>query len=804
MKSRADLHIYTKFSDRAADWVLRRLDFPASYSDPEELYRVLKQRGMNFVTFTDQDSIAGCLEIGALPGVFISEEVSVVFPEDGCKVHVLVYGITEAQHREIQPLRTNIYELQKFLVASGITHAVAHPLHAINEDLTPTHLQKLALLFRHFETLNGRYPSVLSESTRFALERLTPHDIERFVSLTGLEPTHDEPWKKVFIGGSDDHGGIYPARAFTETPASSSVIEFLANVRAGDCAALGEPGTALTMAHGTYNVAFQFAKAKFAVKADDPGVGLVEKMFSRFMEGKAPTEFTFAEKMGFLAQGIISGKIFDMVKPGNASLWKELAGYFSEPKVKAALAHATEGVSEPERRAFLMANMIANQLGFRFFNQFIGQITTGKFIESIQTISPLIPIVALLSPYLHAFRAPSRGRLASYSKALCEEVPEVLLNRRRAWFTDTLEDVNGVATTIRRMTSAGVATGHDIIVVVSRSEIADQGIPLKNFEPVGEFELPEYELQRLSFPPVLAIMDYISRGNFGEVIISTPGPVGLAALAAAKMLGLRTSGIYHTDFPQYVRILTEDSFMETLTWNFMHWFYSQLDVLWVNSEDYRKTWIQRGIASERVKILPRGLDIEFFRPSRRDACFWSARGLRAGEVAMLYVGRVSKEKNLDLIVSAWKKVPSEARIRPIFVGDGPYREEMQRQLPDAIFTGYLRGDDLAVAYASADFFAFPSTTDTFGNVILEAHASALPVIVSDVGGPRDLVSSGEDGFVTRAMDVDELSNRMAALATSAESRARMGAAGRRKVETRDWQEAFERFWNASPDQPEEK
>lgn len=804
MNSRADLHIYTKFSDRAADWVLRRLDFPASYSDPKEMYDLLKNQGMQYVTFTDHNTIQGCLEIGALPGVFVSEEVSAAFPEDGIKVHILVYGITEAEHREIQSLRENIYDLQKFLAGAGIAHAVAHPFHAINEDLTGLHLQKLALLFRHFETLNGRYPAILSETTGYALGNLTPHDIDRFVSRTGLEPTHPEPWKKAFIGGSDDHGGVYPARAFTETPGTHSIPEFLTHLREGRCEPGGEAGSPLAMAHGTYNVAFQFAKAKFAVKSDDPGVGLIEKMFSRFMEGRDPSVFTFSEKMGFLAQGIISGKIFEMVKPGNASLWKELSGYFSEPKVKAALAHATVGVHEPERRAFLMANMIANQLGFRFFNQFIGQITTGKFIESIQTISPLIPIVALLSPYLHAFRLPPRGRLAGFCKDLCGKVPPALLNQRRAWFTDTLEDVNGVATTIRRMTAAGVATGHDIVVVVSRSEIADMGIPLENFEPVGEFELPEYELQRLSFPPVLAIMDYLARGNFGEIIISTPGPVGLAALAAAKMLGLRTSGIYHTDFPQYVRILTEDSFMETLTWNFMHWFYSQLDVVWVNSEDYRKTWIQRGISAEQVKILPRGLDIALFRPDRRDPDFWPSRGLRPGEVAMLYVGRVSKEKNLDLIVSAIKKLLAGVRVRPVFVGDGPYRETMQHLLPDGIFTGYLQGEDLATAYASADFFAFPSITDTFGNVILEAHASGLPVIVSDVGGPRDLVDDDVDGYVTRAMDVDQLAGRMERLAGDADLRKRMGIAGRTKVETRDWQEAFQQFWNASPLEPQDR
>jgi glycosyltransferase involved in cell wall biosynthesis len=800
MSARADLHVYSKHSTRAADWALRRLDFPASYSDPKALYDKLRARGMQFVTITDQDTLAGCLEIGALPGVFFSEEVTAAFPEDGCKVHILVYGLTEAQHREIQDLKGNIYQLQAYLAGAGLAHAVAHPFHALNEQLTPLHFQKLILLFRHFEIINGRYPAILSESARFALERLKPRDIERFVAATGMNPTHDEPWRKAFLGGSDDHGGIQPGRAWTATPKAATVAEFLTHLREGRCEAAGKPGDALVRAHGTYNVAFQYAKDRFALRSDEPGVGLVEKMFSRFMEGKDPTVFSFGDKLGFLAQGILSGKIFEIVKPGNASLWKELSGYFSQPSVKTALATITSGVPEPERRAFLMANLMANQLGFRFFTQFIAQITAGKFIESIQTISPLVPIVALLSPYIHAFRMPRRAWLVDMSRAACGEVPAALTNTRRAWFTDTLEDVNGVATTIRRMTAAGIATGHDLTVVVSRSEIEDMGIPLQNFPPVGEFELPEYELQRLSFPPILAIVDWIARGNFGEIIISTPGPVGLVALAAAKVLGLRTSGIYHTDFPQYVRILTDDSFMETLTWNYMHWFYSQLDVVWVNSEDYRKSWADRGIPPEKLRTLPRGLDIETFRPSRRDPHFWASRGLRPGELAMLYVGRVSKEKALDIVVAATRRIAEwQLPVRPIIVGDGPYFAEMREMLPDAIFTGYLRGDDLATAYASADFFVFPSTTDTFGNVVLEAHASALPVIVSDVGGPRDLIDDGEDGYITRANDAEEVADRIRRLVEDPALRQKMGLAARKKVESRDWQEAFERFWAASPE-----
>lgn len=798
--SRADLHVHTRHSARAADWLLRRLDFPASMSDPGQTARSLRAAGMDFVTFTDHDTIAGCAEIADRPGAFHGEEVTATFPEDECKVHILVWGHTAAQHDRIQALRGNIYDLQGYLAAEDLTHAVAHPLHSPDEKLDASHMRKLVLLFRHFEIINGHYPAILDDTMRFALSALTPERIAEFSNQTGLGPTHEEPWKKILVAGSDDHAGLALGHAWTETPPARDAAEFLAHIRAGRCQARGASGTPLKAARGTYRTAFEFLKKKFSFGTKSPGAGLVEKAVSRFLEGKDPTEFTLGEKLGFLAQGIATGKIFEIVLSGNTTFWKELAAWFSKPEVKEALAQATGGVRDPERRTFLMANLIASRLGYRFFTQFLSQISTGKWLESIQTISPLVPLAALLSPYIHAMRLPRRESLRSIAGTLAGELPESLRNTRRAWFTDTLDDVNGVATTIRKMTAVGAATGHDIRVITSRAVRPDFDIPIENFPPVGEFELPEYELQSLSFPPALLILDHLIERNYSEIIISTPGPLGLTALYAAKTLGLRSVGIYHTDFPQYVRILTDDSFMETLTWNYMHWFYSQLDVIYVNSEDYRKSWIARGIPAEKLRILPRGLDGHLFHPSRRDPDFWTARGLRPGELGMLYVGRVSKEKNLDAFVAVARRLAQgNPAVRPLIVGDGPYLREMRRLLPEAIFTGYLSGETLAAAYASADFFLFPSTTDTFGNVILEAQASGLPVIVSDVGGPRDLVTHGEEGFITRALDVGDLCAAAKKLVQDSELRARMSRAARARVSDRDWTRAFEDFWAESPE-----
>src|SRR3989440_1399296 len=653
--SRCDLHLHSRFSARSEEWLFRRFDFPDSYSNPRDLYRLLRERGMDFVTITDHDTIEGNLEIAELEETFISEEVTTHFPQDPCKIHLLVWGISEAQHAEIVAVRDNIFDLQKYLQQQAIAHSVAHPLYSINGKLEAAHLERLILLFKHFEGINGLRDALLSVLTRELLSGLTPRKMEERANRHDLQPTHAEPWRKIFTGGSDDHGGQFVAGAYTEPPAARTAMDFLEHVRAGKCAPHGEGGTPLALSHGFYNAVPHCIQDRCTERLGATGP-LLETMFSRFMEGRDPTEFTLREKATFIAQGVMSGKIFELAKPRNVSLWKGLSKHFARPKVKAQLAKEMEGVTEPERRTFLMANLVCEQLAFRLFEKFVQQIRNGNVIESMQALSSIAPIVILLSPYIYAFhsQAPSRRWLREIFLQMTGAIPPPLQNRKRAWFTDTLDDVNGVATTIRKMTAAGAAAGNELTVVTSHSNLQTYKIPIKNFPPIGEFELPEYELQKLSFPPILQMLDYIQRERFTEIIISTPGPVGLTALLAAKMLNLQTSGIYHTDFPQYIRILTEDSFLESVTWRYMHWFYGQLDTVFVNSEEYRESWVKRGIDPSKLKIFPRGLDTQLFHPTRRDSKFFEKFGARNGKIRLLYVGRVSREKDLDRLAEAYR------------------------------------------------------------------------------------------------------------------------------------------------------
>jgi len=183
--SRCDLHIHSRHSARSEEWLFRRFDFPDSYSDPKQLHEQLRKRGMDYVTITDHDSIDGCLEIAHLPRTFISKQVTTYFPHDACKLHILVWGISEQQHRDIEGIRENIFDLQRYLQRAQIAHAVAHPLYSVNGKLEAMHLEQLILLFKHFEGINGLRDALLSDLTQTLFKQLTPEQIDVFANRHG-------------------------------------------------------------------------------------------------------------------------------------------------------------------------------------------------------------------------------------------------------------------------------------------------------------------------------------------------------------------------------------------------------------------------------------------------------------------------------------------------------------------------------------------------------------------------------------------------------------------------------------------
>lgn len=768
---------------------------PLSYTEPAALYLKLQAAGMTFKTITDHNRIDGVRLIAHHPDVFLSEEVTAYFP-DGCKIHLLVWDLTEAQHDEIQGLRSNIFELAAYLRDQELPHGVAHPLVNINNLLTVDHVEKLVLLFRCFQSRSGGRDQMSQDTAFYCFQNLTAEKIEEFANRHNLSPTHPEPHEKAFFGASDDNSGLHPGRTYTESPTGTTINDFFRSLLNCEARTQGLAGDPLTFSTSLYTTVFNFAQDKIRRSAP-MGASLLGKAAQRFLAGKNPTDFSFSERFGHVFESIRTGQALDFVKPGETTLTREISLFLSDPRLKLALDQIIAEEPNAQRRSFRMASHITNELSYRLISQIQKRLHQGNVLDAFQAFTGLIPVAASVLPYIVGFgqQAPDRPLLEQAARRFTGSLPNFLANEKRAWFTDTLEDINGVARTIRSMVHAGQKAGANLIVVTSRSTQSVKDISIKNFPPVGEFEIPEYELQKLSFPPFLEMLDYIQRERFTELIISTPGPVGLCALGCARLLGLRTTAIYHTDFPQYARFLSEDAFMESLVWNYMHWFYGLCDVVYVNSEFYRRCWIDRGIPADKLRIFPRGLDTSLFNPSQRDESFWLERG--AHGPVLLYVGRISKEKDLNLFVELiplLKEQLGEGSFTLALVGDGPYRAELSRLLPDAIFTGTLTGSALGAAYASADLFVFPSTTDTFGNVVVEAMASGLPAAVSDIGGPRELIKNPRLGKILAARSPTAWAEGLAQMLNSLPTLEERLAIANQVSQERRWDRAFLKFW----------
>jgi len=197
--------------------------------------------------------------------------------------------------------------------------------------------------------------------------------------------------------------------------------------------------------------------------------------------------------------------------------------------------------------------------------------------------------------------------------------------------------------------------------------------------------------------------------------------------------------------------------------------------------------------------MTRGIDARRFHPTKRDPGFFDRWGLNPS-LKFLYVGRVSREKDLDRLVEAFDRLRARGHAAQlVIVGDGPYRKELQASCRGRpiTFTGVLEGDELAAAFASADVMVFPSTTDTFGNVVLEAQASGLPVIVTDLGGPAEIVRGDDSGIVVDHHEPQALADAMERLYLSPELRADLRARGLRNTAQFSWENALESLWSVN-------
>jgi glycosyltransferase involved in cell wall biosynthesis len=280
-----------------------------------------------------------------------------------------------------------------------------------------------------------------------------------------------------------------------------------------------------------------------------------------------------------------------------------------------------------------------------------------------------------------------------------------------------------------------------------------------------------------------------------KIHLTTPGPMGMAALWVASRLGVPIIGSFHTDLAEYARLLSGSPRLGSMMQAYMRWPYGRCERVFAPSETTREMLIRNRISPSKIDLWRRGVSTTRFNSARRSAALRERWGVSDARPVLLYVGRLSREKGLAMLgpVSTLLTHGGVAH-RLVFVGDGPMRAELEASCPDAIFTGTLAPDEVAIAMASADVFVFPSATDTAGNVVLEAQASGLPVLVSQTGGPRENIRPGETGFV--CCDLREFARRAGSLLKSTGKRERFGLAARQYAQTRRWETALEPLYQS--------
>ncbi len=318
---RVDLHCHSDASNKTLEAALNAINCPECYSAPGEVYAQAKRRGMDFVTITDHDTIDGVTRIAQRPDVLVGEELTCWFPEDDCKMHVLVYGVSPEDHAELQRRADDIYSVAEYVERNKIAHAVAHPIYRQNDKLERWHLERLILLFKGFECLNGAHSPLHREAFEPVLNRLTRQEMQKLSEQHGILPRWPEPWFKARTAGSDDHGLLNIGRTWTEfPPGTTTVDDVLQCLREGACQPGGEAGSSAKLAHTFYSVAVRYYTRHIMQPGAKPNL---PTMILQTIAGEKPAP-SKSQLIGLAVKGKLK-KSCDAVLSPIARLWKPKA-----------------------------------------------------------------------------------------------------------------------------------------------------------------------------------------------------------------------------------------------------------------------------------------------------------------------------------------------------------------------------------------------------------------------------------------------------------------------------------------------
>jgi glycosyltransferase involved in cell wall biosynthesis len=731
--AKADLHIHSKYSEHPSEWFLQRIGASESYTEPESIYRCAKENGMDFVTITDHNHLEGSLLLNEKhpSDTFTGIETTTYFPENGCKMHILIYGLNTRQYDEIQKIRTDIYDLREYIREQNLAYSVAHATYPVNDRLSLEIIEKLMLLFDVFEGINGGRNQHNNSIWMKTLKNLNPSIIESLRKKYGIEPFSQLPWLKGITAGSDDHAGIFAGRTYTISQASTPA-EFLEKLKFKATTPEGRHNDFQSLAFTIYKIAYDFSKAK-----------------------STPFSSAFLDKLNRLVFEKKPLKLNDKINIGNIKL-----SYNKKDNITRLLLELIDTLRKQsklntEEKLGIVYDKISS-----IFDEFVKSVcgslehdlAKGDVPGIITTLSSSVSGIFMSIPFFSTFkhlyhdRAVADQLSVKYSSSQKKE-------HKILWFTDSLCDLNGVSSTVQEAGWAFHNRRKNLSIVAcleakhTGSEIPPNVIRL----PFSyAFKLPRYGNYTLKVPSLLKALKILYNTDPDEIYISTQGPVGLAGLLFAKLFNTRCTGIYHADFFVNTQKTAEDDTSANMLDLYTKWFYSMMDEIHVPTMRYKELLSKRGFDDSKMRIFRQGIDTALFKPVPHDSILKDKYGVQSKHTILL-AGRITKEKNIDFAIQAFKILSAKREDTAcLIVGNGPYLNSLKKkhdQTKGLRFIGAVDRKELPVFYTHADVFISPGSSDTFGISVLEAQACGAPAIVSDSGGQWDIIINGKTGFI---------------------------------------------------------
>jgi glycosyltransferase involved in cell wall biosynthesis len=387
------------------------------------------------------------------------------------------------------------------------------------------------------------------------------------------------------------------------------------------------------------------------------------------------------------------------------------------------------------------------------------------------------------------------------SPIVLEEYPATRPSLRIAVVTETWPpEVNGVAMTLAKLVQGLSHRNHDVQLIRPRQTKTDSPMSDSSLEEVlmRGMPIPRYPELKLGLPSKKTLVKTWTLRRPDVVHIATEGPLGWSALQAAKVLKLPVTSDFRTNFQSYSKHYGVGWLRKPIV-AYLRKFHNATACTMVPTRELMRTLSQNGFAN--LKVVSRGVDTKLFNISKRDTSLRSSWGATDDTKVLISVGRMAPEKNLDQVLKAYEalKVTGQA-FKLVMVGDGPLKEQFQKRYPEIIFPGMLSQSNLAAYYASSDLFIFPSQTETFGNVTLEALASGIPVLAFDCAAARDWVQTGVNGWLVAENNPEGFAAQAVAIFNSKDLLDQITQSTRQQVVHLDWDQIAEQvesvFWDA--------